>query len=220
MRNKMEFEARVRELAAQKQEASLKRQRKIRNFTIVGGVAACAACCAIVFTRMNGINKISGSSNLKNESFSGADLHNEMYQEDGTEIIMNNGVLPEADGNKSEIENDAVSGGSPETGGIRVDAVSILREDNISDATATQVLLDGDNEGAVELIAWIEELEITEISEVEVSETEINYEIKLYMGQDTNLLLIKDNHINRDGTWYSFSAEAEAALNEILNKCF
>lgn len=220
MRNKMEFEARVRELAAQKQEASLKRQRKIRNFTIVGGVAACAACCAIVFTRMNGINKISGSSNLKNELFSGADLHNEMYQEDGTEIIMNNGVLPEADGNKSEIENDAVSGGSPETGGIRVDAVSILREDNISDATATQVLLDGDNEGAVELIAWIEELEITEISEGEVSETEINYEIKLYMGQDTNLLLIKDNHINRDGTWYSFSAEAEAALNEILNKCF
>lgn len=220
MRNKMEFEARVRELAAQKHKSSLKKQRRIRNFTIVGGVAVCAACCAIVFTRMDGINKISGSSDLKNESFFGADLDNEIYQEDVTEVIMNNGALPEADGNKSEIENDAVTNDSLETGGIRVDAVSILREDNISDVIATSVLLNGDNEGAVELLAWIEKLEITEVSEGEVSEAEITYEIKLYRGQDTHLLIIEGNYINKAGIWYSFSTKDKNDLNEILNKCF
>lgn len=220
MRNKMEFEARVREIAAQKKDAKIKKQRIIRNFTIVGGVVACAACCAIVFTRMNGINNITGSSDLKNESSYGEHLDNEIYQEDVTEVIMNNSGLPGADSDKNAMENDIVADGYEESVTTRVDSVSIMREENVSDTAAMSVLLDGDNEETVKLIECIEELDIREVSEGKKQESEISYEIKIWQGQNVTSVLIEDNYIKKDDTWYSFSKEDAAVLNEIINRCF
>lgn len=219
MRSKMEFEARVRELAAQKREANLKKQHRIRTFTIVGGVVVCAACCAIVFTRMNGINIIKSSSDKKYES-SGADyMPDDNRQELATEAIMNNRP-PEAAGDKNAMENDAISDESMENGEIKADSISIMRVESISDSDARAVLLDGDNDKAVELITMLEELEVMEASDGKTSEAEITYEIKIWQGQNIHLLIIEDNNINKDGTWYSFSEEDEAVLNVILDKCF
>lgn len=152
MRNKTEFEARVRELAAAKQEVSKKKQKKIRSFTIAGGVLVCAACCVIVFTRID--IKMDG---IKNKAPENSMEH--LGIENKTEEAANSGNSVQQNTPGYSMGNSVM-----EDTIINESYVSIMREENFDGGTSRAVLLSGDNENAACLIEWIDSVKLNELS--------------------------------------------------------
>lgn len=214
MRSKPEFEARVRELAVNKQRAQQRKRRTIRNLTIAGGVFVCAACCVIVFNKIQ-MNldtiKKSGSS----ENF------DELYDMTNTypdcDIIPENAV-DSSGSEKSEIPDETMVNNALEDGINQESYVSVMCENKFEDGTTEAVLLKGKN--ATKLIEWLENLETAEAFDKKTDEFAVSYEIKEWSDNYSNTVIIEANYIKIEDIWYSFSAEDEAALNEILNEYF
>ena len=200
MRNKIEFETRVKELAECKKAGIQKKRRTFVKATAIGGAIVCAACCALVFTKLSGLVN-NGSDSVK---FSGSKAEYAMSDECGKTETMpeqateSNFSDPEAMIPESGITEICLYTGSQENGG-----------------TDFGIILDDDNRNA--FMGWIMSVELNDVLMWDYNDGEIVYVAEVKCGQDIYRLTVTGNRLKwENGEWQEFSGEKEKEFSELV----
>ncbi|MGN0374985.1 MAG: hypothetical protein ACI4EN_05740 [Butyrivibrio sp.] len=200
MRNKIEFETRVKELAEYKKAVIQKKRRTFVKATAIGGGIVCAACCALVFTKLSGLVN-NGSDSVK---FSGTNAGYAMSDECGKTEIM-----PEQATESNLSDSGAMI---PESG---ITEICFYTGSTEIGGTDSGITLDDDNRNA--FIGWIMSVELNDVLMWDCNNGESIYVAEVKCGQDIYRLTVTGNRLKwENGEWQEFSREKEKEFSELV----
>lgn len=223
MRSKIEFEARVRELAEIKKAKERRKRRTIRNLTITGGGILCAACCALVFTKMNGLIEERYDKGVEIDMMNSVDT--EMLPENQTraensisdgEYIGNFGednvIMQETNADDSIQKEDAMEYGC--LNGLPDKVIMTSYPGGFTENTNNIVLTEADVKS---LIEWISSLELQDTGLWDNENNGLLYEFVLEYQNENITVLVSDDmvKINND-TWHKISSENAVDFENLI----